>query len=815
MKKENAQRPSLATRLVRAGVLGVVSVVGIAGTVVGCLDRPICPDPDHPNACSPQGKNVFVATITQSSVDKIDLLFMIDNSASMADKQKLLGDAVPKLVNRLVNPVCVNRTTGAVTDPPADPDALCPQGSEREFSAIKDIHIGVVTSSLGGHGATICTPTYSQWNPTQDDKGHLVGLTRAGLNSYQNQGFLAWDPSAKYTPPGASDATQFSQDFTNMVKAAGESGCGYEAILEAWYRFLVDPNPPDQVSYDDASQSTVTSGTDTELLQERANFLRPDSLLAVVMLADENDCSVADRGLGWLVGRSGNLPSPTSTCASNPNDKCCYSCGQGVPQGCTADPVCTNKKTLTPEEDSINLRCWDQKRRFGIATDPAHPEAGMLYPTQRYSNALKSSIICPDNLDLVCRNGQQGQPNPIFSDIANTGRPVRGPDLVFLAGIVGVPWHDIATDDTRDDPAKLTYLSAEELTATGRWDDIVGDPTASPPVPPKDPLMIESVDPRTGQNPVTKDALVPPGPPIPAPNANPINGHEWTITDRGDLQYACIFPLDTPTVCDGTRACDCDQNRQGDKPLCQDPNNPSAPPGTTQYYAKAYPGLRELQVLKEFGNNSIVASICPKIQDPGNVNYYGYNPAVAAIIERLKSALSGKCLPRVLDVDAQGQVPCAVVEALGPAQSAGLDCGRPGRIDLATVGNGNLISEAVKKQLKTAGVCDAGANTPSCAQYLLCEINQFDTVNSPAELTSCQNDDVPNPSYSGYCYVADNQQGQHIGNPTLLEKCSPTEKQLLRFVGGDANAPLPAPGATYFIACTGASFATGGGAAAP
>ena len=62
-------------------------------------------------------------------------------------------------------------------------------------------------------------------------------------------------------------------------------------------------------------------------------------------------------------------------------------------------------------------------------------------------------------------------------------------------------------------------------------------------------------------------------------------------------------------------------------------------------FAKAYPGLRHLQVLKGIGeqvpgvNNAIVASICPKITDRNNPAY-GYNPAIAAIIERLKEQLT-------------------------------------------------------------------------------------------------------------------------------------------------------------------------------
>ena len=39
--------------------------------------------------------------------NKVDLLFMIDNSASMGDKQAVLADAVPKLLIGLLQPKCV------------------------------------------------------------------------------------------------------------------------------------------------------------------------------------------------------------------------------------------------------------------------------------------------------------------------------------------------------------------------------------------------------------------------------------------------------------------------------------------------------------------------------------------------------------------------------------------------------------------------------------------------------------------------------------------------------------------------------------
>jgi hypothetical protein len=82
-------------------------------------------------------------------VNKIDLLFEIDNSISMADKQASLAKAVPGLLQRLINPVCVSVTDANVTQSGPGPTLPCPDGFKREFSPINDIHIGVISSSLG------------------------------------------------------------------------------------------------------------------------------------------------------------------------------------------------------------------------------------------------------------------------------------------------------------------------------------------------------------------------------------------------------------------------------------------------------------------------------------------------------------------------------------------------------------------------------------------------------------------------------------------------------------------------------------------
>jgi hypothetical protein len=789
MLKRNTSQTSKPKRsawtLLRAGLAGLGVMLGGAAVTGGCLDRPVAP-------AVPRTSNIYVDEIRQTAVDKIDLLFMIDNSISMADKQAILAEAVPLLVGRLITPICVDND-GNPTSGNADAAGKCADGTA-EFNPIRDIHVGVITSSLGSHGAKgskdVCV------DPSKNDHAHLLGQLRPGLQPYDGNGFLKWDTTGannmmpKYNPPGESNGEAFSAKFTEMVTAAGEQGCGYEASLESWYKFLIDPEPPLEVVVPDGSSTAVVQGVDDVVLAQRAAFLRPDSLVAVVMLSDENDCSIQDEGYGWLIARAAPMYRSTSQCLANPNDKCCQSCGEAAANdGCPAiasDAECQKGTNLTGMgEDDLNLRCWQQKRRFGFE---------LLYPTSRYADGLRSPVVPK-------RSTGEAVQNPLFA--ASDGKTPRDKGLVFLAGIVGVPWQDIADADSVNG-AGLRYLTAQQLTSEGRWATILGDPKASPPVLPADPLMVETPDDRTTlsipqANPITMDALVPAS--SMNPTANPINGHEQNNLGGRDLQYACTFKLGTPLTCDPARemnnqGCDCfEADLPYNRPLCQPPGGGAA--ATQQNYAKAYPGLRHLQVLQEFGENSVVASICPKVLETGNPDY-GYNPAVKAIIDRLKEALKGKCLPRPLipaEVETEavkpGQVPCAVIEAVLPQNGGACGCDKArNRKDISDKPE---LREAILNKLRQGQTCGTNGGTP-CESFCTCELLQM----SDGDLETCQNSISP-PATPGYCYV-DPFGDPPIGNAELVKDCTADSKRLLRFV--DA----PAQGAIALVACLGASL---------
>jgi hypothetical protein len=562
---------------------------------------------------------------------KVDLLFVVDNSASMQDKQVMFAQAATDMLAVLVNPPCVDES-GAIVDQPSTPDAACSTGTRR-IPPVRDLHAGVISSSLGGHG----NPDFCESDVGHNDQGHLIATVRPLEVPDGGYGFVAWgEDTTADGPPRIVAVDELSSAVVTMIQGAGETGCGYEAQLEAWYRFLVDPVPPASVIRD--GDLTVREGIDTVLLEQRKAFLRPDSALVIAILSDENDCSIMDAGYGWLAGKT-TLSVATSACAEDPNDPCCTYCGFAeAPEGClplAEDPACA------ASDNYQNVRCWDQKRRFGIE---------FRYPVTRYLAGLRDGVVCPDSSavdgDCGCRmatsQGKMCDPgspvtNPIYSDLTGTGVPVRDSSLVFLLSVGGVPWQDLATDETLESDTELVYKTGSAID----WDLILGDAAAG--VPPLDTLMVESIEPRTGPpHPLTGVA---PQPPESSPDANPINGHEWLPQNKEDLQYACIFPLE-PILQGATRdcniiaqqTCDCfdttdalEQVTNRMKPLCQTETGEYS---SVQRYAKAYPSLRQLELVRMLGPVGFAASICPKILEPTSP-FFGYKPAVHPLLPSL------------------------------------------------------------------------------------------------------------------------------------------------------------------------------------
>src|SRR5690606_38304067 len=121
---------------------------------------------------------------------------------------------------------------------------------------------------------------------------------------------------------------------------------------------------------------------------------------------------------------------------------------------------------------------------------------------------------------------------------------------------------------------------------------------------------------------------------------------------------------------------------------------------------------------------------------------YGYRPAVAAIVDRLKEQLADKCLSRELSVreNAAGdnEAACIIVEAKALQAGQMPNCSATAREPIAAE-----IDPVVRDQLEDTFQC--GGNTGiDCNAFQLCQISQVSG-------DSCLNDE--NASGDGWCYI--------------------------------------------------------------
>jgi len=435
-----------------------------------CLSRPTADD-------SPVTTKVYAKKQRVDVVDKIDILLAIDDSASMGDKQKFLAKAIPNLMSRLVAPNCVDKD-GTPTGKQAIVDSAAPTGrcdvGKPAFAPITDIHVGVITSSMGAFGSsTKCGSSGVERNL----RGHLMNDDRMAGIRHEDAGFLAYFPDSPsnsvkrsapgFVPPAAAytSANDLQAAVGALVANVGETGCGAEAQLEAVYRFLAQPDPWDSVTVEGNQAKYV--GLDRQILAQRKAFLRPDSLVAVLLLTDENDSAMdplSARGFGWSYMAS-SWPRTFEGMTANSRSDLRYGSGFTAPggtDGCTSgEGACLPcwsagasgdgcKATLPQTEDPMGLRAYDMKRRFGV--DPQ-------FPLSRYIRGFREARVPNRDGEHDDNGSYTGESdasctNPLFAaelpdaeasetDLCRLPEGLRGPEDVFFAVIGGVP-NDLA-----------------------------------------------------------------------------------------------------------------------------------------------------------------------------------------------------------------------------------------------------------------------------------------------------------------------------------------------------------------------------------
>jgi hypothetical protein len=273
--------------------------------------------------------------------DKLDLLFMIDNSDSMGEEQEALRMQFPRMMQVL--------TSGDL-----DGDGL------PENVPAQSIHVGVITSDMGLPGIV--------------GINNCVGLGQDGI--LQNRPSAAVSACQSSYPiflsynAGDSDPAGLAKDF-ECIATVGTGGCGFEQPLEATLKALwpsVDPSPSANGGKRVQFLADPTSGFGQlgHADIDNAGFLRNDakegvSMIAIVELTDEDDCSMADT-------RPFAPPQFLDP----------------------ADPLASQ---------AMNLRC--------------HFNKNALYPTQRFVNGLRA--LRPGHEDMVIFAAIAGVPADLVS----------------------------------------------------------------------------------------------------------------------------------------------------------------------------------------------------------------------------------------------------------------------------------------------------------------------------------------------------------------------------------------------------------------
>jgi len=218
----------------------------------GCLERELAPL--HPCTVS-----VVKEELDLDPIEQIDLLFVVDNSGSMVEEQTALALEIPRMIQVL--------TSG-------DKDG----NGTQDFRPAKSIQVGVVSTDMGTGGVSIPTCV----DPNFGDDGLLQETSAVAGCAASYPRILAYDEVGAI-PGSYVDPDAFAHDVS-CVAQLGALGCGIEQPLEAALKALT-PADSDLRFFMD----TAGHGGDAN-----RGFVRDDSILAVIILSDEDDCSAQD-----------------------------------------------------------------------------------------------------------------------------------------------------------------------------------------------------------------------------------------------------------------------------------------------------------------------------------------------------------------------------------------------------------------------------------------------------------------------------------------------------------------------------------------
>ncbi|MBL8601019.1 MAG: VWA domain-containing protein [Myxococcales bacterium] len=331
----------------------------LLSALASCVSRPLA----EPEVNLQSGVRLPVINI---GTPNVDVLFVIDNSNSMGENQARLARQFDVLIAQLVTA-------------PRDPRTGRPTRQRAE-----SVQVGVISTDLGTPG----TALGSCDNADGGDEG-LLNPIRYGLAMRRHQPWASSRASirparctndpAQYPSflsfAAGGDTDSFREDFVCNAFLATQ-GCGLEQPLEAAYRALVTRNPRQMPGNGDPN----------------AGFVRPDAVLALVVITDEEDGSVRDC-------RYAEAGDPDGDCRA--------------PRG-SALGVYDSDDTAWGDDD-LNLRFYrytpgsaqDPTWNLNRYIDPARPDRGFLSLKPSHPERVVFSAIAGVPLALPRRPDQR------------------------------------------------------------------------------------------------------------------------------------------------------------------------------------------------------------------------------------------------------------------------------------------------------------------------------------------------------------------------------------------------------------------------
>lgn len=318
---------------------------------------------EHPLKLVPVTRESQTDLVVQVNPNRnVDILFVIDNSGSMAEEQGTLARNFEAFVRVLeAESVDANYRIAVTTTDSGNP--LCrhstPEYGNFVMSSCRsrsDEFVWERGNEVDDFRRVACEDACpAEWSTFE-----TTPTTIRGSDDVVARPWLERIDGITNLPEGLSTAQAFA-----CFGPQGVRGCGYEAPLESMLQALA---------------RTTTSGEDEH------GFLRADALLAIVFVTDEVDCSAQAHARGVFDGSGDRSLWPNEKAPAAPNAVCWAA---GVE--CEVD------------EDG---RRHCEPATVGADGQPAVDEDGVLHPLSRYIDYVESLLehkrqLRPDAAVLV------------------------------------------------------------------------------------------------------------------------------------------------------------------------------------------------------------------------------------------------------------------------------------------------------------------------------------------------------------------------------------------------------------------------------